>query len=162
MKMMVEVDITDEIKEKARSKTLEMPTLKDSVTENGRVYIGFVGEEVANLVLKGSERNTYDYDLILDNGKTVDVKSKKISRKPLPHYEVSIYGFNTRQQCDYYAFVMINEELGKAWFVGTYPKQDYFRDARFIPKGSVEGPNKLTFKSNCYNMPISQLKGAIE
>lgn len=158
---MIEIEITTEMKEKAYKKTLEMPDLKNSVTKNDGVYAGFLGEEVAKVVMGGVEKNTYDYDLVLEDGKTVDVKSKRTSVKPQPHYECSVFAFNTKQKCDYYAFVRVNEKTDKAWFLGVYKKEDYYKDARLVKKGDIDPSNNLVFKADCYNMPISLLKEAL-
>jgi hypothetical protein len=159
---MIEVAITEDMKASAKEKTAEMPNLKNSVMNGERNYIGFLGEEVAKKVLSATTKNTYDYDLVLSDGTTVDVKSKRTTVEPKPHYDCTVFGFNTKQKCDYYAFVRIDEDRDRAWFLGVYKKGDYFLDSKLMKKGDVDKSNNLTFKADCYNLPISELKELVQ
>ena len=113
-------------------------------------------------MLGGTPVNTYDYDLVLDNGKTVDVKSKRTTAVPKSYYECSVAAFNVKQQCDYYAFVRVLEGFSYGWFLGVYPKELYFQKARLLKKGDVDPTNNYTVKADCYNMRIYELQDKIE
>lgn len=156
--MMLEVAITPEMKKSAIQKAEELPTLKNSITSGEGNLVGFLGEEVAKSVLGGTLSNTYDYDLILGSGKTVDVKTKKTGFEPKPHYECSVAEYNTKQKCDYYAFVRVDDQRDRAWFLGVYEKDAYYRDAKLLKKGDVDPSNNFVVKANCYNLPIHKLK----
>lgn len=159
---MIEVEITDDMISRARKKAKEMGTLKNSITFGMGNLIGFIGEEVAAHVFAVHGKsvdptNTYDYDMIVD-GERVDVKTKSTSVAPLPHYSNSVANFNTKQECDHYAFVRVKKDLTTAWWCGVYSKDQFFKDAVFMKKGQLDADNRYTVKADCYNLPISQLK----
>jgi len=158
---MVEVEITEEMKKRALDKAREMGKLKNSITSGEGNIAGFLGEEVANQIIRGQIRNTYDYDIIDYGGEKWDVKTKRCTGEPKEYYECSVAAFNTKQKCHNYAFVRIeniNGQWGRAWFLGAYKKDDYFNDATFLKKGQIDPSNNFKVKADCYNMPISKLK----
>lgn len=142
----------------ARDKAAEMGKLRNSITSGAGNIAGFIGEAIAQQVMGGVLANTYDYDLILCNGKTVDVKTKLTSVKPLETYECSIAGLNTTQECDYYAFVRVKNDFTVGWYLGVYEKQQYMLDAVFMERGTIDPSNGYVVKSDCYNLKINQLK----
>ena len=153
---MIEVKITDEMLIKAREKTVEMGKLYNSILRGKGNMSGFIGEQLALKVLGGAWENTYDYDLKV-NDIRIDVKTKQTSVKPLPHYECSIAAFNTKQDCDGYAFVRVLNDFSVGWFLGVLTKQDYFDKATFVKKGEVDPSNNYTVKADCYNVRIDEL-----
>lgn len=155
---MIEVVITGDMLVTARDKAAEMGKLRNSITSGAGNIAGFIGEAIAQQVMGGVLANTYEYDLILCNGKTVDVKTKQTSVKPLDTYECSIAGLNTTQECDYYAFVRVKNDFSVGWFLGVYEKQQYMLDSIFMKKGTIDPSNGYVVKSDCYNLKINQLK----
>jgi hypothetical protein len=155
---MIEVVITGDMLVTARDKAAEMGRLRNSIISGAGNLAGFIGEAVAQQVMGGVLANTYDYDLILCNGKTVDVKTKQTSVKPLETYECSIAALNTKQECDYYAFVRVKNDFSVGWFLGVYEKQQYMLDAKYLTRGTIDPSNSYVVKSDCYNLPIHQLK----
>jgi len=136
---MIEVAVSAAMLVEARDKAAEMGRLYNSIIRGAGNIAGFIGESIAQQVLGGELNNTYDYDLVLPSGKTVDVKTKQTSVKPLETYECSIAALNTTQECDYYCFVR----------------------SVFMKKGTVDSSNGYTVKSDCYNLKISSLKDMI-
>ena len=155
---MIEIAITGDMLITARDKAAEMGRLRNSITRGQGNIAGFIGEAIAQQVLGGVLANTFDYDLILCNGKTVDVKTKQTSVKPLDPYDCSIAGLNTTQECDYYAFVRVKNDFTVGWMLGVYDKQQYMLDSIFFKKGTIDTANGYTVKSDCYNLKINQLK----
>ena len=155
---MIEVVVTGNMLVTARDKAAEMGRLRNSITRGQGNIAGFIGEAIAQQVMGGELANTYEYDLVLSNGKTVDVKTKQTSVKPLDTYECSIAGLNTTQECDFYAFVRVKNDLSVGWFLGVYDKQQYMLDSVFMEKGTIDTSNGYTVKSDCYNLQINQLK----
>ena len=155
---MQEINVTPDMVMNAMKKAKEMGQLNNSITRGQGNIAGFIGEEVARHVLGGEENNTYDYDLITGKGLRVDVKTKRTSVKPKDYYECSVAALNTKQDCDYYAFVRVHNDMHTAWFLGVYPKESYYQDAKFLKKGEVDPSNNFTVKSDCYNLPISSLQ----
>lgn len=157
---MIEVEITESMKRKAWRKAREMGKLKNSITKGAGNIAAFLGEEVANFVINGSINNTYDYDIVDANGITYDVKTKRCTSAPKPEYECSVANFNTKQNCDRYVFVRIeniNGKWGRAWVLGYLPKEEYYQKAKKLIKGQRDGSNFFKVKSDCYNIAISEL-----
>ena len=79
---MIYVPITSTMKGKATRSANRMGRIRNSIMRGkGNVY-GFLGEQIAQLVLGGELVNKgkkYDvnYDLVLDDGTTVEVKTKR-------------------------------------------------------------------------------------
>lgn len=154
---MIEVAITPTMLVEARDKAAEMGKLHNSITSGAGNIAGFIGEAIAQQVLGGKLDNTYDYDLVLDNGTKIDVKTKQTSVKPLDSYDCSIANLNTKQQCDYYAFVRVKNDFTVGWYLGVYSKELYMRDAVFMKKGTVDPSNGYVVKSDCWNLKINKL-----
>lgn len=134
-----------------------MGQLNNSIQRGGGSLGGFIGEFLAKEILGGEVKNTYEYDLVLPKGKTVDVKTKMTSVEPLPHYDCSIADYNTSQNCDYYAFVRVKNDYSVGWFLGWIKKKDYFKKARKLTKGERDGDNGFVVKSDCWNLKIEEL-----
>ena len=143
---------------KAIEMSEEMGVLRNSITRGKGNVIGFLGEIVLADHFGWQQDNSYDYYLILPNGKTVDVKSKQCRSIPHSHYECSISSYNTSQACDYYAFNRIKSDYSVLWFAGMLPKEVYFNQAIKKHKGDIDPSNGFIFRSDCYNLPLSGLK----
>mgnify|MGYP001604953592 CR=1 FL=1 len=151
------VDVSRSIIDLSRRKSEEMGLLNNSITSGEGNLAGFVGEYLVADLIGGEVSNTYDYDVVAKNGKTIDIKTKRTNYPPLEHYECSVAAYNTRQDCDYYFFVRVSNDYEKAWLLGYYPKKEYFKDAVFCRKGDIDPNNNFRFKADCYNMKISSL-----
>ena len=154
---MKEIKVSLDMIENARIKSTEMGKLHNSILKGGGNLAGFIGEQIALECLGGEWHNTYSYDIILPDGKKVDVKTKQTSVKPLPEYDCSIAKFNTKQECDMYAFVRVKNDLTIGWYLGSIDKKEYFKKAIFMKKGYVDPSNNFTVRADCYNMKIEDL-----
>ena len=155
---MEEVWITPKMREIAHQKAQEMGTLRNSISNGEGNVIGFLGELAANSILGGSLENTYQYDILLKDGRTVGVKRKRAKVKPLPYYECSVSAHNIKQECDFYLFVRVTNELDRAWVLGMIDKREYYEKAVFVTKGTIDGSNQFEIKGDCYNLKIEQLQ----
>ena len=90
--------------------------------------------------------------------KIIDVKTKERTVAPKSYYECSVADFNTEQDCDEYAFVSVLSTMKEAWYLGKISKVDFYKTATFHKKGDIDPDNNFTFKADCYNIPISELK----
>ena len=120
---MIEVEITDDMKRRAWKRARDMGQINNSITKGDGNIAGFLGEEVANKVLNGTIDHTYDYDIV-SKKLTWDVKTKRCTSPPRDFYECSIAEYNTKQKCDNYVFVRIenkNGRWGRAWVLGWLP-----------------------------------------
>lgn len=155
---MIEIVISPAMLVEARDKAAEMGQLRNSIIRGAGNIAGFIGEAIAQQVLGGKLCNTYDYDLVLDDGTKIDVKTKQTGYVPLPSYDCSIAALNTKQDCDYYAFVRVKNDFSVGWYLGVYNKDQYMKDAVFMQKGTIDPANGYVVKSDCYNIKIDQLK----
>ena len=155
---MIEVKISDEMLIAGRKKATEMGLLNNSILRGGGSVAGFLGEQIVLAVLGGAWQNSYDYDIVLDDGRKVEVKTKQTSAVPLPHYSCSISNFNTKQKCDIYAFTRVLKDFSKGWFLGYMPKEEYFEKAKFMKKGQYDPDNNYEVRADCYNLYIEDLR----
>jgi hypothetical protein len=156
---MIEVKITKAMKDRAAKKAKEMGEIRNSITHGEGNLAGFIGEEIANKILKGKIKNTYDYDIVTDEF-TYDVKTKRCTSAPKPFYECSIAAYNIKQRCDRYIFIRvecINEVCTRAWVLGWIDKEEYFKRADRLVKGQVDKRNNYTVKADCFNLRIDEL-----
>ncbi len=154
---MKEIEVTLSMIEAARTKAAELGRLRNSILKGKGNIAGFIGEQIALQCLGGTWENTYEYDIILPDGKKVDVKTKQTSVKPLPNYECSVSNHNTKQKCDAYAFVRLKNDFTVGWYLGCINKTEYLDKATFMRKGDVDPCNTYTFKADCYNLAIKEL-----
>ena len=152
---------------KAHQKSLEMGTLRNSVTKGSGNLTGFVGEGLVYEYLLDNGNmiewsNTYDYDLIMNGDILIDVKSKKTGFQPKMHYECSIADQNTKQACDIYFFTRVRGDMTSGWLLGWLPKKEYFDKATFIEKGEVDKTNGWKCKTDCWNVAINELRSVNE
>ena len=137
---------------------------------------GFLAEEAvaahlnADLTSTSTSIDKYHYDLILENGVTTEIKTKRRTVAPRPDYEVSIYDISTFQRPDLYMFVSLEFEkstkkgktlqydnLKNIWLLGQKTPDAFFKDAVLWKAGDYDDRNKLRLKSNTYNLAIYQL-----
>lgn len=159
---MIEVEITDKMLINAREKAREMGLLKNSIRNGTGSVAGFIGEQIAVQVLGGEWINdkghSYEYDMVLPNGKTVEVKTKGRNVAPRPHYSCSVAKFNARQKCDMYGFVSILNDYSKGWFLGTIPKDKFFEIAESVEKDQHDPDNDYNARAACFNITIEELQ----
>ena len=157
---MVEVKIKPHWKKAALKEAEELGALRKSITNGAGNLAGFVGERVVAEYLGVKKANTYEYDLITKKEKTYDVKTKRCKSKPLPDYTVSVCALNTKQDCDAYIFVRVDNEITTAWILGYMPKDEFYKQAKFCKKGELDPDSNCNwrFKEDCYNMYIKDLK----
>lgn len=155
---MIEVKIPYPLRRKATSLAKKMPKLRNSISRNKKVVYGCIGELIVSDYFKVNLRNTYDFDLIKKN-KKIDVKTKTCSSIPKPEYECSISAANTKQECDYYLFVRVHDDMKTGWILGGISKKNFFKKARFCKEGEIDPKSRIRwrFKADCYNLEISEL-----
>ena len=158
---MIKVNITEKMLNAATVKAVSLGNLNNSILKGDGNLVGFLGEQIALSVLGGTEKNTYDYDLVTDNGTKIDVKTKKTTVEPREYYDCSVAAFNIKQKCNHYCFVRVKDDYSCGWFLGVYPKEDYYKDAVFLKKGDIDPSNNYTVKADCYNLKISKLKSMV-
>jgi len=97
----------------------------------------------------------YDYDLSINNFR-VEVKTKRTSVTPQPHYWCSVPALNTKQDCDYYYFTRVSLDYRRCYLLGYLPKEKFFAISVFMKKGDLDGDH-FTIKEDCYSVPVGDL-----
>lgn len=160
----IEVKLTKEILTNSYWKAKKLGKLNHSILNGNGNFDGFVGEDGTKTYLGiplALDQNDYDKDIVYKN-KSFDVKTKKTSVIPKDYYEASVAAYNTKQKCDYYIFTRTyypkGSELPVTLFImGFYPKELYFKEAKFLKKGQKDGDNGFIVKEDCFNLPYSKL-----
>lgn len=153
---MTEYEITKEMIKDAVTKSKEMGQLSGSLLNGEGNSWGFLGEAVAAKALNAEQKNTYDYDLMLPDNTTVDVKTQRVSSIPRPQFHCNVNEPSIKQLCDYYAFVRVHSDLKTAWYLGKIKKEDFLKKATYRKKGSAT--TNFIFKFNCYSILIEELE----
>ena len=154
----VEVAIGDQMIDEATRMAKEVPILNHSIRKGEGTIYGFLGELIFRQVCGGRQENTYDYDIVMKSGRTVDVKTKMVTSTPRPNYECSIAASNTKQKCDIYAFVRVLEDMTRGWYCGAMWKDLFFAEARAIKKGDKDESNGWVASADCHNVKICDLR----
>ncbi len=139
--------------------------LKGSITKGKSNIYGALGEIIIYDINKKNGLNvdfksTFDYDLII-NGYKIDVKTKKYTNKFTPNlkWNLNISDFNTTQNCDFYFFIGISDDLNSYSLYGYIKPIEFYKIAAFNKKGEIDpcGNGVWTFKDDCYNLKIEML-----
>jgi|TARA_R110000823_G_scaffold297798_2_gene418032 hypothetical protein len=154
---MKEIKITKGMLRSAEKRAAEMGILKNSIRKGAGNLVGMLGEEIVLDVMGGDLKSSYDYDIVLPDGRTTDVKTKLTTVPPLPSYSCSVSAYNIHQDCDLYTFVRVKKDLTVGWYLGSLTKLEFFNTARFFEKGAVTGDNNHKVTASCYNCNISAL-----
>ena len=157
----VEVPVTPDMLKKAEEKARKMGCLnKHSMMKGARNVDGVLGELAALAFLpRAIYTDNYDNDLRI--GKlTIDVKTKRLNKRPRLEYDCSIYGYNPNQDCHLYLFAGVNPEHTVVWLSGFLAKHIFYKKAEFFPAGSLRplGFGKtLEYKEDNYVVQIKHL-----
>lgn len=119
-------------------------------------------------------KSKLQFDIRLNNGTTLEVKSKGHSVSSCPNfYDCSVSAFNSKQQADHYVFVRIqgrklrdsfgfdHSQSSRAWICGIIEKDEMITPKRLLKRGTViQNSSRFQYraKSNCYQIKISELK----
>jgi len=156
----VDVDSIPQAKAKADELAKDMGSLRGSIENGDGNYAGLLAEVILANVIEGRREATYEYDLIANykGGYKVDMKTKRRTVPPKGYYEVSIADWNTEQECNWYYFTSYNTEAERMWFCGFMEPENYYEKAVFHEEGDYDPDNDFTFKADCYNLTMSELK----
>lgn len=139
----------------------EFGVLRDSFTKGEGNVAGALGEIVtrdffASLGHSVQLVQEYEYDLTVDGCK-VDVKTKRTSVTPEPHFNASVCAKNTRQACDVYLFARVLDDLSTCFLLGWMTRAEFFTRAFFLCKGEKDAYG-WTVREDCFNTPIESLE----
>ena len=152
-----EFKIDDDVLLLSRDKSVELGHVYNSITRGSGNLAGFIGEIVAQKEYGGVLENTYNYDLVLPDGRRIDVKTKRTSVAPLPTYDCSVTASQIKYDCDGYLFIRVSYSYDIGWLLGYMKKEDFIDKSTFHKKGESVG-NNFKFRADCYNVKIDMLE----
>jgi len=157
---MKKFNISKKTLQKIKTRAEKLPLLNNSIRGGKGAVVAYIGEAVVERVLSGKIEDTHDYDVVYKNNVKVEVKTKERTVPPEGYHNCTVAGFNTRQDCDEYAFVSVLNDHSAAWYLGKISKEKFYKKATFYEKGELEpGSNPpYKFKASCYNVTVSELE----
>lgn len=153
---MIRVSLTADLVAAARE-LYPFDALNNSIMEGGSNVFGAVGELVfAAAYPEWEHTQTYDHDFAHPSKGTVDIKTKRTTAVPQPHWNCSVAVTSLHQRCDYLFFVRVNESLTDAWLLGWLPAGTIPQVGVFGRKGEDDGTG-WRYKADCWNVRVDQL-----
>ena len=177
---MIKIEVTQEMIDSAILKAESLGEIRYSITKGGGNLAGYLGEEAlarhlgADIVSNDRGRDKYNYDLVLSDGRRMEVKTKRRTVRPKPFFDVSVAKTSEHQRPDLYAFVSLEFEratkthpkkyygLRNAWLCGYMPAKDFWEGAEFWKSGQIDTSNNFKTHVDMYNMTIADLHPDLE
>ncbi|MGB3590185.1 MAG: hypothetical protein WBA16_00735 [Nonlabens sp.] len=130
-------------------------------SERDRILVGYIGEKIIMDYLRLEiDSDTYDYDLISNKGKRLEVKTITCKFKPKPDYWCTVNSHNLsgvhKQEADFYIFLRILNDYSKGWILGWKECKTFFEEGTYVEKGTDLGKFKFV-KANATILPIEKL-----
>ena len=110
---MIKLPFDDAMIERAREKAMSLGSINNSILRGGGNIAGYLGEEAlapyvnADIVSNNRGLDKYNHDLLLECGHRLEVKTKRRTVSPRPHYDVSIAETSKHQKPDLYGFISL-------------------------------------------------------
>ncbi|WNL50694.1 hypothetical protein RPALISO_107 [Ruegeria phage RpAliso] len=155
--LMEQLMVTSAHRSAASGEAADMGAVHNSILQGRGNLSGIIAEHMVAEMIGAERRNTKDYDLVMPDGTTVDVKCKRTHYKPEADFEASIAATSTHQRCDIYCFARILYNTSWLYVMGFYPKDLYLADATYLRKGDYDPSNDFTVKWSCHNLPHHRL-----
>lgn len=160
----ITVPVTPAMLAQAKEKARKMGCLNQHSMMKGERNVEGVLGELATLAILPSATYTDNHDNDLRIGKlTIDVKTKRLARKPALYYDCTVYGYNPNQNCHLYLFAGVKDDHSVVWLSGFLAKHIFYKKAQFCPAGSTRplGQGKLlTYREDNYVVQVNQLNRA--
>jgi hypothetical protein len=142
-------------------KTIQSSNLSKFGSEKKRILEGYIGERIIMDYLNIKNNiDEYDYDLLSNKGKRLEIKTVSCKFKPKKDYLCTVNSHKAngvhKQNADYYIFLRILNDYSLAWILGYYSCEDFFKDGLFIEKGKDFGKFKF-IKANATVLEINKL-----
>lgn len=157
----------DEVVEKFESAGSMLTLNRNTVYTTREVRLaGILGEHVFKKFFGSSAafsgKKTSLYDLTLFNGEkivTVDVKCKLRSVTPKPHFDASVFSYQTDFKVDYYAFLSTVLDLSNVWLCGWINKNEWLTSphVKLWKAGDIDTINNKEFLKDSLNISYKNL-----
>lgn len=168
----LEVEVAHLLKA-ANKRAKEMGAYKKSMRGPQANQVGALGELVAMEYL-GSNQIPYEevfgysHDVLYGEGKnTMEFKTKERTVAPRDFYECTVPAYNRSvQKPDFYLFVSLLasdntkktiDRFTRGYILGTIDKDTFNKKATFLKKGQIDPSNGWVVRTDCYNIPITEL-----
>tara|TARA_R110001606_G_scaffold152810_1_gene293716 strand:- start:3136 stop:3633 length:498 start_codon:yes stop_codon:yes gene_type:complete len=130
-------------------------------SEKKRIFEGYLGEEIISDFLGISKvDDTYEFDMISNKGKKIEIKTVSCSFKPKPDYLCTVNSHTEKyvhkQDADYYIFLRIMNDYSVGWILGWIPCSEFFNIGTFVKKNTDFGKFRFT-KANATVLEINRL-----
>lgn len=161
MKMMsnqyvIKINITDKNLNAARKRASKIGANRKKISPGGELP-GILGEQLFLDNFGGELIDCQDYDILHKDIGKIDIKTKRCSSAPQSDYYCSVAAYQIdKQDCEFYAFYRVHNNLDTAWFLGIISKKEFLDKATFLKKGDKDG--NFVVKADCYNIKISDLR----
>jgi len=162
---MIEVKISKETilhaERKLMSVEKQSSILSKFGSEKNRIKVGYIGEKIVMDYLNlNKDMDDYEFDLLSNKGKKLEVKTITCKFKPKLHYWCTVNSHDLKgvhkQKADYYIFLRILNDFSKGWILGWISCKDFFQKGTFVKKG--KDFEKFQFvKANATILEIKQL-----
>ncbi len=147
----------------------EFGALRNSITAGRSNVYGAIGEVVfADLFPVWSKVESFNHDFIDGRGRTVDIKTKRTTQRPQPHWNCSSAATSKHQRPDYLMFIRVHEDLSVLWVLGWLPLDEFYDVAVFARRGDPDpeyggapGGRGWAFAADCYNVRVDQLRAPV-
>tara|TARA_R110002020_G_scaffold37499_5_gene113273 strand:+ start:960 stop:1553 length:594 start_codon:yes stop_codon:yes gene_type:complete len=171
----IRIEATQEMMQNSQLKASSLGWIDNSILKGGGNRAGYLGEEAlashldADIVSNNRGRDKYNYDLVLQDGRRMEVKTKRRTVGPRPHYDVSVAQTSSHQRPDLYGFISLQFErtsgkhpkkyygLKNIWLCGYMPAGEYWERAILWKSGQIDPTNSFKTHVDMYNMAISDL-----
>ena len=173
---MIKIPFNQEMIDTASIKAKQMGTLNNSILKGGGNNSGFLGELALADFLSArivSDRS-YGHDLEWQN-KRIEVKTKRVTTPPLPHYLASVSRLSLEhQRPDYFVFVRIQfkkkmiNPFDKTqfqyfrpkviWVTGFKNGNDFLSEATLRKAGEINPNNNFRCVADEYTIPLRDLE----
>jgi hypothetical protein len=172
---MIKIETTQKMMDSSQLKAKSLGPINNSILKGGGNLAGYLGEEAlashlsAEIVSNNRGREKYNYDLVLPDGRRMEVKTKRRTVSPRPHYDVSVARTSKHQRPDLYGFISLEFEratgkhpkkyygLKNMWLCGYMPAEEYWERATLWKSGQIDPTNAFKTHVDMYNMTISAL-----
>jgi len=146
----------------AFERSQKLGILPNSFTKGGGRMTGFLGEIAFELLYPdakyvGGRCYSHDYEI---GKKTIDIKAKACTSKPLPHYTASVNCPKLKKpQAGYYYFVRVLKDYSKVWLLGWISTKKLLEQGEYKFRGDPDEYG-FTYKVDGYHVPIKDLRPA--
>lgn len=172
---MIKLDFSQDMIDRAIVKANTLGSINNSILKGRGNLAGYLGEEAlapyinAQIVSNNRGLDKYNHDLLLQDGHRIEVKTKRRTVAPMPHYDVSVAKTSKHQQPDIYAFISLEFEratsnhpkkyygLKRVWLCGFMGAYDYWDAAKLWKSGQIDKRNNFKTHVDMYNLEISKL-----